>query len=147
MQLLGQVVSEVFGKLFPAPRTVSEAFRTKFSPDFHLAAGLVTKEEVRLSASQAPEWCWQIVGPCLWGSAELQEPQLLLLAAVSAISAISAPNTSPSISQIMMGVYFALTFLLFNSVLALPQNFEDIDLASDQPDGEVEELIISCNQC
>ena len=47
----------------------------------------------------------------------------------------------------MMGPYFALTFLLFNSVLALPQNFEDIDLASDQPDGEVEELIISCNQC
>ena len=144
MQLLGQVVSEVFGKLCPAPRTVSEAFRTKFSPDFHLAAGLVTKEEVRLSASQAPEWCWQIVGPCLWGSAELQEPQLLLLAA---ISTISAPNNSTiSTSQIMIGAYFALTFLLFNSVLALPQNFEDIDLASDQPDGEVEEFIISCTE-
>ena len=103
----------------------------------------MTKEEVRLSASQAPEWCWQIVGPCLWGSAELQEPQLLLLAAVPAIA---APNTSPSTSQIMMGAYFALTFLLFNSILALPQNFEDIDLASDQPDGEVEELIISCTE-
>ena len=42
----------------------------------------------------------------------------------------------------MMGAFFALTFLLFNSALALPPNFEDIDLASDQPDGEVEELII-----
>ena len=40
----------------------------------------------------------------------------------------------------MMGACFAFTFLLFNSILALPQNFEDIDLASDQPDGEVEEL-------
>ena len=46
----------------------------------------------------------------------------------------------------MIGAYFALTFLLLNSVLGLPQNFEDIDLASDQPDGEVEELIISCNK-
>ena len=55
-------------------------------------------------------------------------------------------HLSPQHHQIMMGAYFALTFLLFNSVLALPQNFEDIDLASDQPDGEVEELIISCNQ-
>ena len=45
----------------------------------------------------------------------------------------------------MIGAYFALTVLLFNSILALPQNFEDIDLASDQPDGEVEE-IISCTE-
>ena len=43
----------------------------------------------------------------------------------------------------MMGPYFVFTFLLFNSIFALPPNFEDIDLASDQPDGEVEELILS----
>ena len=59
---------------------------------------------------------------------------------------LSPNNSTSSTSQIMMGPYFALTFLLFNSVLALPQNFEDIDLASDQPDGEVEELIISCTE-
>ena len=119
-----------------AAQAVSEVFRQIFLQTF--TSALVTKEEERLSASRPPEWCWQIVGPCLWLSAELQEPQLLLLAAVS------APSTSTS--QIMIGAYFALTFLLFNSALALPPNFEDIDLASDQPDGEVEELIISCNE-
>merc|ERR1712037_638093 len=72
------------------------------------------------------------VGPCLWVSAELQEPQLLLLAVTS------APSTSTS--QIMMGAYFVFTFLLFNSIFALPPNFEDIDLASDQPDGEVVDI-------
>ena len=118
-----------------------EAFRQILLQTF--TSLLVIKEEVRLSASQPPECCWQIVGPCLRVSAELQERQLLLLAA---ISAPNNPTPSTSISQIMTGAYFALTFLLFNGVLALPQNFEDIDLASDQPDGEVEELIIFCSE-
>merc|ERR1712032_480781 len=57
--------------------------------------------------------------------------------------ATNSPNPQDkktSTSQNMMAAYFALSVLLFNSALALPQNFEDIDLASDQPDGEVVDI-------
>ena len=107
---------------------------------FHFAV-LVTKEEVRLSASEPSEseWCWQIVGHWLWLSAELQEHQTPAGRPLRP-KTTQIPTKRTSTSQNMMAAYFALSVLLFNSVLALPQNFEDIDLASDQPDGEVDEF-------
>ena len=34
-------------------------------------------------------------------------------------------------------IKFAFAFLFVAGVVALPPNFEDVDLAADQPDGEV----------
>ena len=105
-------------------------FETCWTPCFHAGAGHQGLASERLESR------WQIVGRCRWLRAELQDDHLLL----AAILADPGQQTNPTS---MMGPYFVFTFLLFNSIFALPPNFEDIDLASDQPDGEVEELILS----
>ena len=107
---------------------------------FHFAELVIAEEEVRLSASEPSEseWCWQIVGHWLWLSAELQEHQTPAGRSLKQKTTQTSKTKRTSTSQNMMAAYFALVFLLFNNVLALPQNFEDIDLASDQPDGEVD---------
>merc|ERR1712242_385980 len=74
-----------------------------------------------------------------WLSAELQEHQTPAGRSLRPTNN-PIPNRKISTSQNMMAAYFALSVLLFNSALALPQNFEDIDLASDQPDGEVVDI-------